>query len=233
MPQGRYGELFLRVQIPWLYYTMMAMSKLRLSKRMWVGIGIGFIVGALVMVGIRFFTIKSDDVHYHANFGLYVNGVRDEFKNFTFYEEVQSCDQHDSDNPKTLVHLHDNNNHVVHVHAHAVTWSQFFANLGYGLNDKVLTTDKGVYVDGAEGMHLTFWLNGQAVDGVANRVIASRDVLLVSYGDDNQAILQKQYNSIPKDAQKFNEAKDPTACGGADQGSFTNRLKAALGFETH
>lgn len=200
---------------------------------MWIGLGVGLVVGALLMVGIRFVTLQDDSVHYHANFGLYVNGIRDEFKNFTFYEEIQSCEQHESDNPKTLVHMHDNNNHVIHVHAHSVTWGQFFANLGYGLTDKALTTDKGTFVDGTNGNHLTFLLNGQPVDEVTNRLIVSRDVLLVSYGSNDQETLKKQYESIPEDAQKFNEAKDPNSCSGSEELTFSTRLKEALGIHTH
>lgn len=203
----------------------------KLTKNIWVVLAVGVLVGALLTTIIRFATFHSDSVHYHANFGLYINDTRDEFKNFTFYEEVQSCDQHDSNNPKGLAHMHGNNNHVVHVHAPAVTWGQFFANLGYGLSDKVLTTDHGAYVDGVDGKHLIFWLNGQPIDTVANRVIASRDVLLISYGSDDQVALKKQYKSIPQDAQKYNESADPAACGGQDT-SFGTRLKQAMGFDT-
>ncbi|MDB5164194.1 MAG: hypothetical protein JWS12_812 [Candidatus Saccharibacteria bacterium] len=199
------------------------------SKSMWKSLLVGLVLGVVGLIVARYLTIKPNDVHYHANFGLYVNGVRDDFKNFTFYEEIQSCDAHGSDNPKTRAHMHDNNNHVVHVHDHAVTWGAFFDNLGYHLGDKVIETDKGVFADAQAGNHLTFWLNNQPVDSIANRIIGDKDVLLVSYGSDDAAGLKKQYDSIPHDAEKFDKGSDPASCSGAEKLTFTTKLKKAVG----
>jgi hypothetical protein len=189
-----------------------------------------FVVGACAMVVFRFVMLKSVVVHYHANFALYVNGQKDEFKNFTFYEEVAACTVDDPDDVKRRVHLHSQNPGLVHIHAHGVTWSQFFANLGYTLGNKVLVTDNGLYADGQDGNKLTFILNDQPVDTVENRVITSNDTLLINYGKDDANTLNSRYKAVPNDANTANKTKDPATCSGSQGLTFTNRLKQALGF---
>lgn len=190
-----------------------------------------FLLGAFTLVAFRFATLKSDDVHHHANFALYVNGQQDPFKNFTFYEEVAACAMHDPDNVKVRVHMHDQKPGLVHVHAHGVTWGQFFANLGYTLGDKVVATDSGVYADGQNGSKLSLLLNGQPVEAVENRVIKTEDVLLINYGKEDAKTLQTRFDAIPRDAHKANTTADPATCSGNHDSTLTQRLKAAIGLQ--
>src|SRR3989344_6900954 len=121
----------------------------KVSVKKWLIALAIFLLGIVSFIAFRFATFNgNDDVHYHANFALFVNDQRDEFKNFTFYEEVSACSNEAKDNPKTRVHMHDQNNGLVHVHAHGVTWGQFFHNLGYVLGDSLVKTDDGVYING-------------------------------------------------------------------------------------
>ncbi|MBI3624432.1 hypothetical protein HY218_02245, partial [Candidatus Saccharibacteria bacterium] len=186
------------------------------------------LLGGLIVAGLHYATFKNDSVHYHANFALYVNGQRDEFKSFSFYEEVQACSSDDKNDPKARVHMHDQNSGLVHVHAKAVTWSQLFANLGYSLGDKVLTTDSGVYIDGQDGSRLTFILNGRSETVLANRVINSEDRLLINYGKDDQATLQQRYDRVPSDAHQANTEHDPASCRGSTELTTWQRLKKAF-----
>ena len=189
---------------------------------------IGFLVGVIGLSAVRFFSYKTDQVHYHANFALYINGQQDEFKSFTFYEEVQTCDVHDEDDTHGRAHMHGENNHIVHVHAHAVTWGQFFANLGYSLGDRSFETNKAPYLAGQDGAELTFILNGKKVDSVANKVIQSEDILLINYGKEDQATLQRRFDDIPRDAHQANITADPASCSGSESPTLTTRLKHAL-----
>lgn len=176
-----------------------------------------------------FYWFKKDEVHYHANFALYINGTRDEFKSFTFYEEVQTCGVEDADNPKSRVHMHGQVNHVAHVHDHAATWGHFFSNLGYSLGNDVIKTDRGTFLDSQDGKRLRFMLNGQSVDTVANRTINSEDVLHISYGDEGDTVLQQQYQAISRDAHEYNQKTDPSSCSGGQPLTLTERFKKALG----
>ena len=189
----------------------------------------GIIIGVLGLATVRFFTLKSDEVHYHADFALYINEQRDEFNNFTFYEEVQACEEHDANNVKARVHLHDKKSSLIHVHDNGVTWGQFFANLGYTLGDKAVVTDGGVYVNGISGNKLSFLLNGEPVQTLENRVIRTEDVVLINYGNEEAKTLQNRYDAIPRTARKANTEKDPSTCSGNSGLTLTDRLKQSLG----
>lgn len=202
---------------------------MKINKQNFVMLGVGVFVGALGIITAHFVTIKQTNVHYHANFGLYINGKRDEFNNFGYYEEVTSCGGNDLQNPKIRVHMHDNINYVVHVHDSAVTWGHFFANLGYTLGDNLISTKDGsLYVDGQDGKKLTFLLNGDPITSVANRTIGDDDVLLVSYGTENDQAIQKQYESIIQDAKHYDENADPASCSGAKPPSFWDKLERSI-----
>lgn len=203
---------------------------MKINKRIAIAAAVGFVLGTVWLVAVRFATFQSDTTHYHANFALFINGQRDEFKGFTFYEEVQACGSDEKNNPKGRAHMHDNVNHVVHVHEPGVTWGHFFANLGYTLGDKAIITDKGVFTDGADGNSLSFVLNDQPVTNIANRHIESEDVLLINYGrGDGGQTLDGRYDTITKDAAQYNERNDPSSCSGAKKLTFTERLKQAVG----
>jgi hypothetical protein len=124
--------------------------------------------------------------------------------------------------------MHNQQNDAVHVHAEAATWGHFFANLGYGLTNDSVKTDKGVFVDGQDGKKLTFILNGEKVSSVANRVIQSEDTLLIDYGDGSST--QQRYDSINKSAGEYNLKPDPAACSGDENLSASERLKRAVDF---
>src|SRR5690242_12924059 len=47
--------------------------------------GVGFLLGILWLVGMRFLTVTPTETHYHANFAVYINGTREEFKSFAYY----------------------------------------------------------------------------------------------------------------------------------------------------
>lgn len=192
-----------------------------------MALGLGFLLGVLWLVAMRFVSYKDPNVHYHANFALYINGQRDQFDNFTFYEEVQSCGSDEVNNPATRVHMHDRINHVVHVHDAAATWGHFFANLGYTLGNDSLKTDGGMLTDGSGGK-LRFILNGQESGNITNTTIRSEDALLIDFGNDDDAALQSRYNQITRDAAEYNKRNDPSSCTGTKPVTFMERLKQAF-----
>lgn len=200
-----------------------------MRRKLWITILCGFLIGLVTFFSIRFALAKNEVVHYHANLAVYINGEREKFDNFTYYEEIASCEGTDHDNPKSRVHLHGNVNSVVHVHDNAVTWGALFANLGYTLGDSLIKTDKSLYVDGQDGKELSFTLNGQKVKTAANRVIQSEDVMLISYGDPLTTDRAKEYASIKQDAGEYNAKQDPSSCQGSEPLTLQERLKKAFG----
>ncbi len=203
-----------------------------ISVKWWLTLGIVFLLGIIAAFGIRFiFVDKPEATHYHANFAVYVNDKREEFKEFTFYEEIQACSPKNSDNPRSRVHMHSQKNSEVHVHDQAATWGHFFANLDYGLTNDLLETQDGVYQDGVDGKKLTFILNGKKVDDIYNRTIGNEDTLLINYGSNDEKIINERFAQIAKTAEALNETQDPAACAGSQSESLMDRFKRTLGIE--
>ncbi len=199
-----------------------------ITKKQLLSAGVIFILGAFWLFAIRFVTIKNNEVHYHANFAVFVEGKRLTFDSPLNYEELQSCGGNDLDNPRTRTHMHQPDNDVVHVHDNAVTWGDFFANLGFVAGDSVFKTDRKLYVDG-QGVSINYLLNDQPVKTIANRVISSEDALLVSIGGTDKQELQNQYSQIELTADEFNDSHDPATCSGGQEISLYDRLKKSIG----
>jgi hypothetical protein len=200
-----------------------------MKRFVYIAGAMGFVTGVLWFVAMRFVLYKSTATHYHANFALYVDGTQDTFDNFTFYEEVNACADDQDGNPKHRVHMHENVNNLVHVHAPGVTWGHFFANLGYTLGNSVLKTDDGVFTTTKENK-LQFVLNGKEESDIANRAIKSEDTLLVNYGSEQSDELQNRYSKITHSAGESNKKHDPASCSGGEKITFWSRLQKAAGF---
>ena len=191
---------------------------LQFVKTKWF-IGVGCLVlGAALVMGIRFATYKSDGIHYHANFAVYVNGQREEFKDASYYTEVEACVDNSTMVPAERTHMHDKINNVIHVEDHAVTWGQFFQNLGWSLGPNYIVNKAGVMYEENGSNKLNLVLNGQDYTdfgGLQNTVIRDQDKLLVGFGDENQATLKQEYSSIPSSAKHYDVTPDPASCGGS------------------
>lgn len=201
------------------------------QKRLFSMLLIAFFLGAFWIFALRFVTLRQDEVHYHANFAVFVEGERLPFEKFTFYEEVEACGGNAKESPKIRAHMHDQINHVVHVHDYGSTWGHFFANLGYTLGNEVLITDEGEYIEGDE-YDITFWRDGSEAAVLANQTIVDEEVVLISVNRRQSDVdLQQQYDQIERDASVYNEQDDPSACSGDDPLTLTNRFLIALGLK--
>lgn len=192
----------------------------------WAFLVYGLLVGLVVILGIRFFTYNPHKVHYHANFAVYINGQQELFKDPTYYEEVALCNN-GTLTPPARTHMHDEQAGVIHVHDDAVTWGQFFENLGWEIGPDFLHTRDKLYV-ADDTNKLNIVLNGQNLTDVTNitdQVIQDKDRLLVSYGDIDQATLDKEYKTVPNNAAQVDTETDPSSCGGSEKVTVSDRLK--------
>jgi len=185
------------------------------------------ILGAGVILGIRFFTYKTNIIHYHANFALYINGQREEFKSPQYYTETEMCALNSTITPAERAHMHDNVNDVVHVEDDAVTWGQFFSNLGWPIGPTFIVSQEGTVYSENGANKLNLLINGQNytdLGGVANTVIKDQDKLLVSFGDVSASVLKQQYAAIPNTAAGYDVTNDPKSCSGHDGSTMRERL---------
>lgn len=195
-------------------------------RNKWFVVCASFVLGALVVMGIRFATYQIEEqVHYHANFALYINGLREQFKdNFYYTESAESCSEQEEMTPKERAHMHGNVNDVVHVEDQAVTWGNFFQNLGWTVDSEAIITPTQVIAGDATNK-VSFILNGEKIDNVINRVIKDQDRLLVDYGTTTSDILQKEYQAIPATAQKYDNTQDPATCSGHKGTTMRDRMQ--------
>jgi hypothetical protein len=190
----------------------------------------GFIAGIVWFGALRFFLVHPAETHYHANFAVYINGQREEFKSFTYYEEIAACTTAFADNPKGRVHMHDNVNDVIHVHDKRVTYTDFFENLNWSIGTDFIHTDATLYSNNDQAK-MKFVLNGEQVSRIDNRVIGDKDRLLVSYGPADTD-LDAQYKTVADSAEEVDQKQDPASCSGLNgpgEESVSARLKRAIG----
>lgn len=185
------------------------------------------LIGALVVLGIRFARYRPEkEVHYHANFAVYVNGQREAFRAINYYEEeaATTCSASEAaeteTTPMSRVHMHDNVNDVVHVEDSRVTWGNFFTVLGWNIGPAYVATRDTVYSNAGQSK-VTYMLNGKTVADISNTVIGDQDKLLVNYGDQTAAQISQEYGQVKNNALLADQSKDPAGCGGSHEDSAT------------
>lgn len=201
------------------------MEKLSKINKITVGI-VGIVFGALIILAVRFATYKPvAAVHYHANFAVYIDGKQEQFENPFLYEEISECSVRTSMTPGERAHLHDKVKDVVHVEDEAVTWGNFFQNIGWGVGNDYLATSDTMHLD-IDAKKVSYILNGESLDNITNKIIGNKDRLLVNYGESTTEQLKQQFDSVPSTAEKYNVEKDPASCGGGHaEDSLKDRMK--------
>lgn len=205
------------------------------------GSGASFALGAVtgLLVGVVGFGLvrlaalpPAPVTHYHANWAIVLDGQRLDLSGDPYMEDVARCRMDASQvAPEDRVHMHNHDADVVHVHAPGVTWGHLFANLGMGIGDDYLVTDRGVRYASDSTHRLTFVLNGKPVPTIRNRAIASEDRLLVNYGPESAAeVAATRFSTVAATAGTFNRLPDPATCSGAAEPTFGDRLRRAFWF---
>lgn len=191
-----------------------------------------FLLATVLILGARAFAYKPPEaIHYHANFAVYINGQREQFKDLDYYEEsaTTTCSASETEEPENTpmsrTHMHGSVNDVVHVEDGRVTWGNFFTVLGWNVGNTYVATRNTVYKNDGQAK-VTYILNGKNVATVANTIIGDQDKLLVAYGDQPMAQIMKEYNGIKNDALKADQSKDPASCGSHENSvTIAERMK--------
>lgn len=174
----------------------------KITKKLLV---LGFIIAVVVIAGNIILERNTPeigvvgDIHYHAGFAMYINGQRYNF----------SQEKYMSTENKTLsnfAHLHDLNGNIIHKHASGVTLGFFFETLGMELNDTCLILDDGTSYCNDGNKELKMYVDGEHNDESAEYDLQDEDRILLSYGDELDQEIQKQIDSVSKDACLYSEA---------------------------
>jgi len=191
-----------------------------------------FLAGALAFGVLRFAVAPlNHTTHYHANWAIWVDGERVDLSGDRYMEEIGACSaSYEGIRPEERVHMHENNQDVVHVHHDGATWGHLLANLDMTLGDDFLVTADRVRHEAGDGRSLVFVVNGLAVPSVHNRVIRSGDRLLVSVTSASVAeVLEEEFPRVASDAPEYNATMDPSSCtGGHGELPLLTRLRLAF-----
>lgn len=199
-----------------------------INQKLIITLLLGVILGIIIFASIRLYKYSQPEhTHYHANFQVWINGVREEFVSPLYYQEVASCLKDDDNNPKHRAHMHNQINDVVHVHASAVTWGQFFENINIGAQPNYLRIGDQIYTNN-DNQNVKYILNGKELSSLNGVMINSEDTMLVNYGSENVADLLAKQNNITNKAKVYNTQKDPASCSSNEKPDFSERLQHIL-----
>lgn len=123
---------------------------------------------------------SADEVHVHSDFILYMNDT----------EYDLSEDKYQSKTGHVLaehIHLHDNNDEVIHRHDHGVTLGSFFDSLGFSLTDTCVESDEGEVFCSGDGNALMVFVNDERVEAPSGYVNQEEDRILIYYGDSSDS----------------------------------------------
>lgn len=194
------------------------------------------IVGlALILVSVGIFIavlisrVPELPVHYHANFGVFINGAQVNFAKAE-YMHLRPCrvdDDPSFHDRLENIHLHDMVGNVVHVHESGLQWKDLFSNLKYNFQEEA-TKNNGRF---------TYYLNDVKVDAsVLDKVVEKNDRLLVTLTptdlpekvSDNPTLVEqsKQVGSNAADYDSTGKANE--SCSGNQKRTWQIRLRIAL-----
>lgn len=165
------------------------------------------------------------DVHMHADFKVYLNGVA-----YNFAEEKYMSPEEAPLSPFT--HLHDMDGEVIHKHMTGITLGDFFASIGMSLTDTCFTLDDGTAYCSDTNHTLNFFVNEKPNSDFGDYEIEDLDRILVSYGSEDEAALQSQLASVTDRACIYSETC-PERGSPPDESSCTGSEGACLPGKPH
>ncbi len=165
------------------------------------------------------FTPRPYQVHYHANFAVYIDGKEEDFSSQMYMEETSRCNVTNDVRPEDRIHLHDGKWSLVHVHMAASTWGDLFSNLTWGIGTTYIADPYGKIRTKTGSTNLYYFINETPVMNPANEIVKSTDRLLVWYGSGTEKEIQEKVSTlVANDADEYNHKPDPASCGSNSYG---------------
>ena len=132
--------------------------------------------------------------HEHAYIKFYINGQAIDFSQRKY--QLASI----------FIHFEEGIGDVIHTHATGLTLGHLFRSLGGELSNNCIVLEWQSNCNEGD-KKLKFYANGQKSSEFGSRIIKDLDKYLISYGNENDAEIQKQLNSITSLAPKHSSQK--------------------------
>ena len=144
-----------------------------------------------IILGVLFEELKADDstfvfgsAHEHASISVRNFGSEFDFTKPEF--QLQS----------DFIHLENSNGHVIHRHSKGVTLGYLFETLNIGLLSDCIVFHDGTKFCSNEEYTLKFYINGKKVEELRDYIIFNGDLILISYGSENQKEIAEQLTEL-------------------------------------
>ena len=132
------------------------------------------------------------DIHIHTDFKVYLNG---QMFNFSQAKYMSS----NTSKLSNFVHLHDLDGEVIHIHMSTVNLGLFFTSINMNLNSTCFATENSSYCNAPQGT-LKMFVNGIPNYDFNTYKPNDLDQILITYGNESPAEIQKQLISITDNA---------------------------------
>jgi hypothetical protein len=139
-----------------------------------------------ITIGVLLEESKTDDstfvfgsAHEHASISVKIFGDEFDFTKPEFQLQSQ------------FIHLENSNGYVIHRHSKDVTLGYFFETLNVRLLSDCIVFDIAKFCSN-EDYTLKFYVNGKKVDNLRDYLIFDGDLILISYGSENQKEVSEQ-----------------------------------------
>ncbi|MBI2102160.1 hypothetical protein HYT53_06130 [Candidatus Woesearchaeota archaeon] len=128
--------------------------------------------------------------HKHADVKVYINGNSIDFSQ----RKYQLASR--------FIHFEEGIGDVVHVHATGLTIGHLLKSLKGSLNNNCLVLDGNNYCSDNSGK-LRFYVNNKPNSDFGSYVFKDLDKMLISYGDEDDSVIQKQLDSVTNLAARY------------------------------
>lgn len=142
---------------------------------------------------------NSAPVHLHFDIKLSVVGETVDFSQSKYQSDEEGKELDDK------VHVHNGNGKIGHVHASGVTLGYFLNTLKFKLDNECLEIDDGGKFCKKDTNILTVFVNGKEINNFSQYVFKDLDKILVYYGSNEEALIQKELLSVSDEACIYSE----------------------------
>lgn len=94
-------------------------------------------------------------------------------------------------------YIESSNPNIIHVKKMGITYDDFFKTLPMSLTSICLITGTGQSFCNSDKDSLKFYLNGEEVDDLLQRIIMDNDKVLISFGPIDDSAIEAQLSQIP------------------------------------
>jgi hypothetical protein len=135
----------------------------------------------------------DSEVHVHSDFLIIINDTPISLTDEK-YQSSTSQVLHDH------IHLHDNEDNVVHRHAEGITFVDFLQSIGYTLTNECLTDDTATSYCVDPNNVLTLYVNEVPKTILTDYIPQEEDRILLYYGSPNNPKLRDYFDSITNES---------------------------------